>query len=182
MLKIYNAFNNHGEVVIQDYIDFKSGRFNTGLNGFGMIKSGNPSCKRANYELQELKDYKKYLESIKQEDGYVIDYYIFNPVNYEMLKKIYKNVKKNEESYEKYGLNEEALLLFTKNVRVLNKDNLVKRIFGRYSENSLYLVMPNASFGVTTDTLKTTPDEKYEVLQSKKLGKQLVLAKMKRNI
>ena len=65
MLKIYRVFEEKDQIKIQDYLKFKDGRFNAGLHGFGEIKSGNDDCTKANYELQTLKSYKKYLQSIK---------------------------------------------------------------------------------------------------------------------
>ena len=46
MLKIYNARNLHGKVQLQDYIEFKYGRFDTGITfGFGEV-----ICSRFNQE------------------------------------------------------------------------------------------------------------------------------------
>lgn len=42
--------------------------------------------------------------------------------------------------------------------------------------------MPNASFSMTLGSFGGEITEKYEVLQSQGLGKQLVLIKMNRNI
>lgn len=183
MLKIYRAFANQGKIKLQDHIVFKHGQFDTGLNGFGQVKTGNYNCTKANYELQSLETYKNYLESIKCVDGYITNFSIFNPYTYEMLEEKYKDIPKNFESYEEYSLNEEAILLFTDLVSLkYNSDNSIKRIFGRYPENGMYLIMPNASFNMTTDTFSNQVIENYEVLQSQSLGKRLVLQKMDRKI
>lgn len=183
MLKIYNAYNEHGEIKVEDHIDFRYGQFDTGLNGFGQVKSGNPSCKRANYELQALKYYRNYLQSIKLLDGYVEDFTIFNPLSYEMLEEKYKDIPRDFKTYEQYGLNEEGILLFTNYIRLeYPKDNSVQRIFGRYPETGMYLIMPNASFSMITGTFSKDIEENYEVLQSQNLGRQLVLTKMNRKI
>ncbi len=183
MLKIYNAYSEHGIIKIEDYIDFRYGQFNTGLNGFGQVKSGNLSCRRANYELQDLKYYMDYLKRVKLTDGYVEDFVIWNPYSYEMLEEKYKDISRDFETYEKYGLNEEGILLFTNWVRLTYpRDNQVQRIFGRCPENGMYLIMPNALFSMATGSFSDDVQENYEVLQSQSLGKQLVLTKMNRKI
>ncbi len=183
MLKIYRVFEEKDQIKIQDYLKFKDGRFNTGLHGFGEIKSGNNDCIKANYELQTLKSYKKYLQSIKKIDGYVQNFLIFNPYNYQMLESQYKDVPKNFEAYEQYGLNEEAILLFADWVRLdYPSDGSVIKIFGRFPECGMYLIMPNASFDVSSGLFNVVDRENYEVLQSQSLGKRLVLQKMDRKI
>lgn len=183
MLKIYNAYSEHGNIKIEDYIDFRNDQFDTGLNGFGQVKSGNLSCKRANYELQNLKYYIGYLKRVKLTDGYVEDLVIWNPLSYEMLEEKYKDISRDFETYEKYGLNEEGILLFTDWVRLTYPhDGSVQRIFGRHPENGMYLIMPNASFSMATGSLSDDVQENYEVLQSQTLGKQLALTKMNRKI
>lgn len=183
MLKIYRAFADQGKIKLQDYIDFTHGQFNTGLNGFGQIKTGNYSCTRANYELQQLKDYKKYLQSIKCNDGYVENFAILNPYNYQMIESKYKDTPKEFDIYEQYGLNEEGILLFTDWIRLeYPLNDSIQRIFGRYPESGMYLIMPNASFDMVVGTFSSDVRESYEVLQSKSLGKRLVLHKMDRKI
>lgn len=183
MLKIYRAFADHGEIKLQDHIDFKYGEFDTGIVGFGQVKSGNLSCTRANYELQKLKYYKDYLKNINLEDGFVTNFSIFNPYNYEMLENKYKDISKDFDAYEQYGLNEEGILLFTDYVCLeYPLDGSVQRIFGRHPGNGMYLIMPNASFDMSTDMYSKDVIENYEVLQSKSLGKRLVLQKMDRKI
>lgn len=183
MLKIYNAYSKHGEIKVEDYIDFSYGQFDTGLYGFGQVKSGNFSCERANYELQKLEAFKEYLQKVKVSDGYVEDFLIWNPFNYEMLEEKYKDIPRNFDIYEKCGLNEEAILLFTNWVHLTYPDDdSVQRIFGRHLSTAMYLVMPNASFCMSTGDLHDDVQENYEVLQSQTLGKQLLLTKMKRKI
>lgn len=46
----------------------------------------------------------------------------------------------------------------------------------------MYLIMPNASFSMTRDTFGEDVTENYEILQSKSLGRQLVLNKMNRKV
>ena len=100
-----------------------------------------------------------------------------------MIEEKYKDIPKDFETYEKYGLNEEGILLFTDWVRLIYPHNdLVQKIFGRYPENGMYLILPNASFSMTTSPLSDDVQESYEVLQSQTLGKQLVLTKMNRKI
>lgn len=182
MIKIYNAYSECGTIKIEDYIEFKQGIYGTGYNGFGNVIASNLNCKKANYELQSLKRYREYLQGIKKEDGYILDFMLWNPVSYEMLEEQYGNIDKDNETYEKYGLNEEAILLFT-DYLYLNypKDNSVQRIFGRYPETGMYLIMPNATFDMRTGSSKAIP-ENYEVLQSQALGKRLSLVKMDRKI
>ena len=182
MLKIYNAYANHGEIKIDDFIKFDHGRFDTGLDGFGEVRSGNTWCIRANYELQTLEDFKEYVKKVKVGDGWVQNFVFWRPMSYESLADEYRNVPRTEQDYERYGLNEEGILLFTNYVRLRsNNDNLTHRLFGRQVDTRLYLLMPNASISLTVnsfaDEFKT---ENYEVLQSQSLGKQLVLAPMKR--
>ena len=183
MLKIYKAYSNQGDVKIDDHIDFDYGEFDTGLHGFGQVKSGNLNCKRANYELQNLKGYVDYLRTVKLTDGYVEDFMLWNPVSYEMLEEQYKDISKDSKTYKKYGLNEEAILLFTEWIRLeYPQDYSVQRIFGRYPETGMYLIMPNASFSMASGASSREVLEHYEVLQSQGLGKQLALTKMNRKI
>ena len=181
MLKIYYAYSNNGKIKLDDHIDFEYGQFNTGLNGFGYVKSGNLSVSKANYELQTLKSFKEYFKTIKTIDGYVEDLAIYNPMTYEILYEKYKDISKDFDTYEKYGLNEEGIILFANHIRLIYPNNdLVQRIFGRYPESGMYLIMPNASFSMTSSLLNEDTLENYEVLQSQSLGRQLSLTKMNR--
>ena len=182
MLKIYNAYTNQGEIRIDDHILFVNGQFDTGVNGFGVVQSANISCTKAYYELQSLEDYRKYLQNIKLSDGYVQKFMLWNPVDLQMLEK-YQELSKDFKTYEHYNLNEEGILLFTDYIRLsYPNDGSVKRIFGRYPDNGMYLVMPDASLTMTLGTFGENIQENYEVLQSKKLGRQLALTKMNRKI
>ena len=184
MLKIYKAHPKGAEMIIEDKIALRDGQFDTGYNGFGQVKSGNPNVSRANYELQTLKKFRDYLKTIKTIDGYVENFSICNPVTYKMLEEQYKEVYGDLNAYEEYGLNEEAILLFTDYVRLMYPDDdSVQKVFGRNESNGMYLVMPNASFSMTREvSAGDFVTESYEVLQSQNLGKQLVLTKMKRRI
>lgn len=138
---------------------------------------------RANYELQKLKRFREYLQAVKTTDGYVDDFIIWNPMTYESLNDKYRNIPKNFDVYEDYGLNEEGILLFTDYVRLsYPNDDSVQRIFGRYSENGMYLIMPNASFTMKVGTFGNDISEDYELLQSQSVGKRLALTKMNRRI
>ena len=105
MLKIYQAYADRDEIKIKDQIDFRYGQFDTGLNGFGQVKSGNLSVSRANYELQTLKSFREYLKTVKTIDGYVDYFAIWNPMTYKMLEEKYKDISKDFDTYEEYGLN-----------------------------------------------------------------------------
>ncbi len=183
MLKIYNAYNKNGKIILEDHIDFKDGEFDTGPHGFGEVKTINPSCERVNYELQQLKSYKKYLQDIKISDGYVENFMILSPFTYEMIADKYKDIPKNFETYEKLGLNEEGILLFTNGIYLnCSEGNSVQRIFGRYPEIGMYLIMPNTTFHMTPDMDFYNNKRCYEVLQSKTLGKHLVLTQRHRKV
>lgn len=188
MLKIYRASANNGEIKLDDYISFRSSginnEFNTGANGFGIVNSANPRVTRANYELQALKSFREYIQSVKTTDGFVDDFMLWNPMTYAMLEEKYKDIPKNDEAYEKYGLNEEGILLFTHYINLLNTndDNLVQRVFGRYEDNGMYLIMPNASFELKRGSFGVDISRRYEVFQSQNLGKKLVLSEIKRKI
>lgn len=177
MLKIYEATVNEGKIQLNDYIKFKNGYYDTGLNGFGLVRSGNNSVDIANYEHQELESYLKYLKSIKQIDGYVEDYVMLNPTNYQELAEKFSDVKEDYNEYRKFDLYESGVLLFTNYVKLKYRDDgSIKRIFGRYPENGMYVLAPDALFEMSYGN---TQDE-YEVLQSDRLGKRLSLAKIER--
>ncbi len=181
MLKIYNAYCDNGQIKIDDYIDFNEGVYDTGTMGYGQIVSGNFSCQRANYEFLALEAFRAYVKQTQITDGFLSDdFKIWIPLNYEMLEKEFKDIPRNQEAYKEYCLNEEAILLFTDWVRLnYPGDNSVQKIFGRCPETGMYLVMPNATFTMAPGTNQETW-ERYEVLQSQNLGKELVLSKMNR--
>lgn len=110
MLKIYRAFADGEQIKIQDHIKFTYGQFDTGLYGFGQVKTGNCSCTKANYELQALKHYKNYLQNIKKIDGYVENFAIFNPYSYQMLEDKYKDVKESYEVLQSQSLGKRLVL------------------------------------------------------------------------
>ena len=182
MLKIYNAYEDHGEIKVEDYITFNYGSFHTGYDGFGEVHSGNLNCIRANYELQTLKSFKEGLKSIKTIDGWVQNFMIWSPKSYKLLAEEDKDIKKTAEAYEAYGLNEEAILLFTDFISLTPNDNLTQNLFGRCADTGLYLLMPNASIDMKIASHCDEDKENYEVLQSQSLGKRLILAKMNRRI
>ena len=85
----------------------------------------------------------------------------------------------------KYGLEEEAILLLTHFVYVTfdKTDDKVNNIFGRMPECGLYLLKPDAQILMRTEFCYNESEvSKYEVLQSKSLGKRLVLQKFDRKI
>lgn len=187
MLKIYRAHDLHGEIIVDDYLEFKHGIYNTGIPfGFGEVKcSGsilNPS-KKVNYDWTSTKRYAELTRKFaKIEDGFVTNFYLNNPYNYEEFEERFKDIPKTEKDYEKYQLNEEAILLFTDRIILTYKnDGLIERVFGRWPETGMYLIRPDATFTMTT-SLSPKTEETYEVLQSKNLGKQLILAKLNRKI
>lgn len=184
MLKIYRAYALQGEIKIEDYIKFNNGQFNSGSEGFGEVNSGNIACQIANYSLEGLEEFRKYLLSLSQEDGWVKNFTILKPYSYKMLEEQFGNVHKDFDSYQEHGLIEEAVLLFTEYVNLIYpQNNYVERIFGRHYNTGLYLLKPNASFYMATDlNPKGIVNENYEVLQSQNLGNRLILQKMDRKI
>ncbi len=182
MLKIYNASAWQGEIILKDHIEFTNGIYNTGLHGYGEIYSGNTEVKIANYDFHRLIGFEEYVKSIKLSDGFVKDFILFHPLNYDLLAEKSNNVPKSEEAYSLFGLDEEAILLFTDWITLqANSGDKVKRIFGRHPETGLYLLNPDASLTMSIPNKPETKQE-YEVLQSKTLGKRLVLNKMDRKI
>ena len=177
MIKIYNAYANMDSIELNDYIEFKNGRYKT---DYGNIESGNTSCIFVNYEYQSLKSFLDYTRHIKTEDGFV-KYVLLNPYSYDEINKKLASFNKDELTYLKYALNEEAILLFTDYVCVENYNpNNVQRLFGRTPTDAMYLVKPNATFTMRVGEFSNEKEE-YEVLQSNNLGKRLILSKMERN-
>ena len=104
-------------------------------------------------------------------------------MTYKMLEEEYKDISKDLDTYEKYSLNEEGILLFTDYINLMySNDGSVKKIFGRYSENGMYLIMPNAQFSMTKSKFGESVTENYEALQSQSVGKQIILTKMNRKV
>ncbi len=182
MLKIYNAYNRDGEFRIDDRVVFNNGRFDTGYYGFGTVINGDNGINYANYEMQTLKEFKSYLQTLERKDGWVKDFTLLKPMTYETLREKYKSVTDDFKLYEEYGLNEEAIVLFTDYVELQSANNeLVQKVFGRYVDNGMYLIMPNAQFTLTRYTVEPIKED-YEVLQSRNVGKRLVLTRMDRKI
>jgi len=183
MLKIYNAEILDGNIILNDYIDFRYGKFNTGKKGFGEVLGGDPLyCpQRANYNFMSLKDFENYIKTVKVNNG-VAQNFVIKGKSYEDLEKEYKDVPKDAKSYRKFNLTEEGIILFTDNIIVkYDTNDLVNKIFGKYLESGMYLLKPGASITMSSPYGLAIKDE-YEVLQSKNLGKRLVLQKMERNI
>ena len=187
MLKIYRAHDLHGQIVVDDYLEFKYGIYDTGLPfGFGDVNCpGNtliPS-KKINYVWTSINRYTELTRKFANiQDGFATDFYLNNPYSYEELEERFKDVPKTQKDYEKYGLNEEAILLFTDRIQLNYKnDGLIERVFGRWPETGMYLIKPNSTFTMTT-SFSPKAEETYEVLQSKNIGKQLVLTKLNRKI
>lgn len=183
MLKIYNIYQNQGKIELTDYIDINNGRFFTGYDGYGDIFTEGIKTFYASYVLQHLKSFKKYLQSIKVIDGYLQNFILFNAYSEAMLKERTKGIPKTTEAYQKNGLNEEAILLFTDYVNMRYDDNNnIKRLYGRSASTGMYLLMPNATFDIYNYDFGRHLSETYEVMQSKNLGKQLILTKLPRKI
>ena len=108
---------------------------------------------------------------------------IVNPYSYQGLFDVYKDFSLSEVDYEKYSLNEEAILLFTDFVYIKNYNpDLVQKIFDRFPETAMYLLLPNATFDMFISDSKNSDVENYEVLQSNGVGRRLILQQMKRII
>ena len=178
MLRIYNAYANKEDIVIENYIKFNEmGRFDTGLNGFGQIHSGNLSVRRVSLERSTLDSFKNQVKDAKVIDGYLDNFILYTPTNEELLHEKFKDLIKTSEDYEKYRLTEEAVLLFVDYLEVKPIDDIT-RLFGRYYNNGLYLIEPNNRFTLSNGS----KEEIYEVLQSNSLTKELTLSKVKRLI
>lgn len=181
MLKIYKVSNLYGNIKLEDHIQFENGICQYGLYGFGQISSNNPSINIANYELLNLKAFLDNLEKLERKENFVENFTLMNPQNYETVFETYKDVPKTMEDYDRFGLNEEAVLLFTNWVEIKYKnEELVKKLLGK-KEVALYLLKPNAEI-IMKPALFDTPEEDYELLQSNNVGKRLVLQKMNRKI
>ena len=187
MLKIYRAHDLHGEIVVDDYLEFKNGIYDTGLPfGFGEVncpRSVLIPSKKVNYDWTSTNRYTELTRKFANiRDGFVSDFFLNNPYSYEEFEEKFKDIPKTQEDYKKYGLNEEAILLFTDRIILKYKnDGLIERVFGRWPETGMFLIKPNATFTMATSFSEDEP-ETYEVLQSKNIGKQLVLTKLNRKI
>lgn len=186
MLKIYNVYPLHGKIVLKDYITFNYGVFKIGMvSEYGNVMCGDKTTynKVVNYEHTSINDYVKLSkEETKSKDSFNKKIKIYNPFSLEELEEKFKDVPKNAESYEKYNLNEEGILLFADCIRIKYENTeLVQKILGRYPGTGLYLVRAGAIFTMST-MFSQEKRETYEVLQSENLGKQLIIAKLNRSI
>ena len=184
MLKIYNAYADHGKIKVEDFIQFDNGVFKTSHDyGFGDVTIPSKSSEKVNYDLTRLRDFRYGVNNwVTIKDGWVENFRIKYPTNYEDLKELSRNIAQTEESYQENGLTEEAILLFTDFISVTYVNNeLIERVFGRYPGYAgLYLLQPNASIKMNIANHDFTDSQTYEVLQSQSLGKQLILSYMKR--
>lgn len=185
MLKIYNAINNHGKIKLNDYIEFKYGKFDTGIHGFGDVSGGdinNPS-QIVNYEYLHADNYVEFTKSMTNvKDGTATNFIIYNPLTKEDVEERCKTVEKDMNIYDEYCLNEEGILLFTNFINIKYKNpRLVETVFSKHPDTGLYLLMPGATI-ILSSAFGIPEEEIYEVMQSKNLGKQLVLTKLNRKI
>lgn len=187
MLKIYRAFEHYGRIVLEDHIIFSKGRFSTGINGYGDIIINwlrDKNFEAIKYEWTSDKNYAETIRSLaKLRDGFITESnkVLFNPLSLDDFELRMVDAK-DSKAFEKYGLNEEGILLFTENINLkyVNHD-LVQRILGRYPETGMYLLKPGSTITMSTTTYPKV-EETYEVFQSQNLGKQLVLSKLDRKI
>lgn len=185
MLKLYNAVNRKGKVKLNDYIEFKYGKFDTGIHGFGDVNGGdinNPS-QIANYEYQHIENYADFTKSItNMKDGIATNFIIYNPLTKEEVEERCETIKKDIKTYDDYCLNEDGILLFTNfvNIKILNP-KFGETVFSKHPDTGLYLLKPNATI-ILSSSYGIPEEETYEVLQSKNVGKQLVLTKLNRRI
>lgn len=187
MLKIYNAYSSGREFRLDDYLYFEDKTIDTGYKGkdtLCRIDRGTSEGSVVNYDLTDLQEYIEYLNSIKITDENAYNIAMLNPASYRSLLEKSKDVPETLEAYEENGLNEEAILLFTQNIGTKNYDNnLAKKIIGgSRSDAGLFLLQPNATITLVHYGLFSEREKDFEVLQSRKLGKRLVLAEMGRKI
>lgn len=185
MLKIYNAINIKGKVKLNDYVEFKYGKFDTGIHGFGEVSGGdisNPS-QIVNYEYLHAENYIELTKCMTNEhNGIVTNFMLYNPLTKAEVEERCKLAKKDINVYDEYCLNEDGILLFTNFVNLKHKNpKLVETVFSRYPDTGLYLLKPHAT--ITLSSAYGIPiEETYEALQSKNLGKKLILTKLDRKI
>ena len=192
MLKLYRASQLHDEIKLEKGIVFERGKFDTGssVNSYGVIEANGihmvDEPKKVLYEYQDL-NIERY-KNFPREDGFLNHFFFNSPHTSESIKKYIEdhNILNTEEDYERYGLNDEAILLFTSNVSLkFNKENseFIKQVFGRVIGTSGYILLPNANFKMGITSYGSEKDENYEdyeVIQSNGLGKQLYLVKKDR--
>ncbi len=182
MIKIYNAIGENGKVILKKGIKFNHGSFNTGYNGYGSIMSGRNDCKTANYLLEDLEYFRRYVLGIERIDGFIRNnnFMFYNPYSIEELENLQKSV-----GLPKRVLNEEGILLFTDyaNVDYHRDDNeaaKVKRIFGRFPETGAYILLPGAELEMSFPAYHNESKAEYEVIESGSVPKQLYLTKKDR--
>lgn len=176
MIKIYNAKSSKkGEITLNDYIEFdENGVYEPYINSFGEIICDN-GIKKANYDLMSLDtlyEYLSKLEVINKE----LKLKLVSPVDYNYVNKEFDFVSKS--NINKYSsLIEEAVLLITDYVYLINHDDKVKKIYSRCPETGLYVVEPNAQFTMRSPDYSFIKHD-YELLQSRNAGKRLILSRM----
>lgn len=190
MIKLYRASQFHDEIKLEKGIVFERGKFDTGLsvNSYGVIEANGISMyddsKRVLYEYQDLNvdRYKDY----PREDGFLNNFFFCSPHTSETLKEYIEehHISNTEEDYERFGLNDEAILLFTSNINLKfdgkNSESIIQ-VFGRVVGTGGYILLPNANFKMAITSYNDMNQyEDYEVLQSNSLGKQLYLVKKDR--
>ena len=189
MIKIYHAINNQGEIEIHKGIPFQHGRFNTGFGGYGEVLSGDPLCNRAVYSLHYLDSYIEYLEAILEKvratDGFLDheggnSFIIYSPYDEADWNGYVSGFAKDEESFEEFGLQEEAIFLFTSHIMVEwdFSSNLIRHFFGRESNTAFFVLWPGAQLQLGCSHGKNTAT--YEALKSQSLSNELHLVKLDR--
>lgn len=188
MIKIYRAEQYKDDLKLYKGIDFTGGIYMSDPNrGYGKIKSSNGryGVEHATYEFHNLTP--TLFENIETIDGFLKNFIIWNPHNQESLKEYIEkyNIEETKEAYDKENLNDEAILLLTRNVslkydQTAKKD--IKYLFGRYPSDAGYLLMPGAEFQMGIDSFNESNIKysDYEVLQSNGKGRQLFLTRLDR--
>jgi len=95
MLKIYNAINQKGKVKLNDHIEFKYGKFDTGIHGFGDVSGGdstNPS-QIANFEYQYAENYVELTKCMtNMQNGTATNFMLYNPLTKEEVNERYEDI------------------------------------------------------------------------------------------
>lgn len=135
------------------------------------------------YDLHSLKEFKKLiLEYQKNKDVVPIFHSkLFDFISFDEYQEKCKNIPKNVNSYEKFGLNEEAILLFTSYVEFYTETKELVQVINEedFWGYGIYLLEPGAI--VYLESLFFSSNKEFEVLQSKGLGKRLSLSFMDKN-
>lgn len=188
MIKIYRAEQYKDDLKLYKGIEFTGGIYMSDPNrGYGCIKSSNGrhGVDLATYEFHNL--IPELFENIETQDGFLKNFMIWNPHNKESLKEYIEkyNIEETKEAYDNENLNDEAILLLTRNVSLKYdqaNEKGITYLFGRWPGNAGYLLMPGAEFQMGIDSIydKNIEYSDYEVLQSKGKGRQLFLTKLDR--